>query len=231
MSVSTALFTLLCLIHLIPTLDIVLDIRFVQPKVDEVDGGLSNVEGSEHGLILTDSGETVPNLTEQNAKDDQTPAADAAALKEKTKLADSASQCVLEAEATVERLQQDVKAANAVVVQASTSLVNTQATANAAKTAAKAAESQLNQMKNIADKIANKLAKRKKVANEAQAQLDKHTQLLKAARMRVANATRRVADAQADFDKTKEAVMRAVRRAQVQQSYGGSKMNRTGLFL
>ncbi|SPP88072.1 tol-Pal system protein TolA [Drosophila guanche] len=150
------------------------------------------------------------------ASDSQMAAAEAAATQVKTELAERAAQSARAAEAAlagkqqmVEQLAQEMAEAEAVVTEVTASLQNTQINTNAAAAAASDSQTQLQQMKLLLQAATTNLANIEGVSQGAQTELSEKTQLLEAAKNRVQSLGKQMADAKADFDKTKQAAYKA----------------------
>lgn len=151
------------------------------------------------------------------ASDAQAGAAEAASYQVKCELAAKAIQSAKAAEAVLagkqqilDQLRREMAEAEAEVAGLTMSLRNIQENAESAAQTVQETQAQLNHLKSIVQAAAANLNNIQNVSKGAQLELAEKTQILKAAQHRAENLGRQMADAKADFEKTKVAAYKAV---------------------
>lgn len=144
-------------------------------------------------------------------------AAEAASYQVKCELAAKAIQSAKAAEAVLagkqqilDQLRREMAEAEAEVAGLTMSLRNIQENAESAAQTVQETQAQLNHLKSIVQAAAANLNNIQNVSKGAQLELAEKTQILKAAQHRAENLGRQMADAKADFEKTKVAAYKAV---------------------
>ncbi|KAH8338070.1 hypothetical protein KR059_004919, partial [Drosophila kikkawai] len=151
------------------------------------------------------------------ASDAQVPAAEAASFQAKCELAGKAIESAKGAEAVLagkqeilEQARLELIEAEAEVARLSAAMRCTQENAELAVRAAHELQAELNHVKNLIREATKNVASMQCVAKGAQQELVEKTNILKAAKFRAENLNRQLAEAKADFDKTKMSAYRAV---------------------
>ncbi|XP_043644821.1 uncharacterized protein LOC122614324 [Drosophila teissieri] len=150
------------------------------------------------------------------ASEAQSAAGQAAAQHIKMELADKAFQSAKAAEAAlmgkqmmVDQLEQEVQEASAVVEEETNSIHHTEANMNAAVDAVKVAVQQFETINELQRTSRESLANIQTVAMGSQQEMAAKTQLLEAARNRLAMLQKQLVSAHDDYEKTKQAAYKA----------------------
>ncbi|KRK00157.1 uncharacterized protein LOC26534750 isoform X2 [Drosophila yakuba] len=150
------------------------------------------------------------------ASEAQSAAGQAAAQHIKMELADKAFQSAKAAEAAlmgkqmmVDQLEQEVQEASAVVEEETNSIHHTEANMNAAVDAVKVAMQQFETINELQRTSRESLANIQTVAMGSQQEMAAKTQLLEAARNRLALLQKQLVSAHDDYEKTKQAAYKA----------------------
>ncbi|XP_020802865.1 glycine, alanine and asparagine-rich protein-like [Drosophila serrata] len=151
------------------------------------------------------------------ANDAQVPAAEAASFQAKCELAGKAIESAKGAEAVLagkqELLEQariELNDAEKEALRLSSSMRSMQDNADLANNAVQDIQAVLGHVKNVLHEAAKNVASLQCVAKGALQELTEKNQILKAAKFRAGNLGRQLAEAKADFDKTKMAAYKAV---------------------
>ncbi|KAH8245437.1 hypothetical protein KR032_010451, partial [Drosophila birchii] len=151
------------------------------------------------------------------ANDAQVPAAEAASFQAKCELAGKAIESAKGAEAVLAGKQEllemarlELSYAEKEMTRLSGSMRCIQENADLANNAVQDIQSVLSHVKNVLQESAKNVASLQCVAKGALQELTEKNQILKAAKFRAANLNRQLAEAKADFDRTKMAAYKAV---------------------
>lgn len=171
------------------------------------------------------------------ASEAQSAAGQAAAQHIKMELAEKAFQSAKAAEAAlmgkqmmVDQLEQEVQEASAVVEEESNSIHHTEANMNAAVEAVKVAVQQFETINELQKTARESLTNIQTVAMGSQQEMAAKTQLLEAARNRMAMLQKQLVSAHDDYEKTKQAAYKAACAAVEAKQRAGPPVPRYYIF-
>ncbi|XP_044778381.1 uncharacterized protein LOC27209016 isoform X1 [Drosophila simulans] len=171
------------------------------------------------------------------ASEAQSAAGQAAAQHIKMELAEKAFQSAKAAEAAlmgkqmmVDQLEQEVQEASAVVEEESNSIHHTEANMNAAVEAVKVAVQQFETINELQKTARESLTNIQTVAMGSQQEMAAKTQLLEAARNRMAMLQKQLVSAHDDYEKTKQAAYKAACAAVEAKQRAGPPIPRYYIF-